>query len=104
MDLIRLTAYHWKPYVSEFVTSEKNDFTKLFAEKTRDVRSLNIALLILQEILHSHTSQMQGCLSYEVKRIKSIFADKRNNGTRFRAPFLYRKYSSHSFNETDFEQ
>ena len=40
---------------------------------------------------------------YEFKRIKSIFADKGNNGTRFGAPLCYLK-QLHFFNKTDLEQ
>ena len=54
---------------------------------------------ILQEILPSHPFLMsqkletQGCQLYGVKRIKSIFAVKGNNETRFgaQAPFSYLK-------------
>ena len=41
---------------------------------------------------------------YGVKRIKSIFADKWNSGTRFGALFITSSYCCHFFNKTDLEQ
>ena len=40
---------------------------------------------------------------YEDKQMKSIFADKRNNGTNFRASFITSS-SSHFSNKTDLEK
>ena len=64
---------------------------------------------ILQEILQvqRYVTKVQNasCQWYGVKRIKPIFANKRNNETRFEAHLYYFKYSrSHFFNKTDLEQ
>ena len=52
---------------------------------------------ILQEILQSDPFLMsrkfetQGCQRYEVKQIKTIFANKKNSGIKFGAPVYYLK-------------
>ena len=52
---------------------------------------------ILQEILQSHpflmsrNFEIQSCQQYGVKRIKPIFVDKGNSGTRFGALLYYLK-------------
>ena len=66
---------------------------KFLKNKQGDIRSSNMAaLLILQEILQSHSLLMsrnfktKGCQWYGVNGFKSIFANKENSGTRFRGP------------------
>ena len=54
--------------------------------------------------LKSPNFETQNCQSHGVKRIKSIFANKEKNETRFRAPLCITANSSHFFNKTDFEQ
>ena len=65
--------------------------------KQSNVQLSNIALLILQKTLQSHAflmSRTQNCQLYGVKQIKSIFAEKRDSGTRFGAPLYFLKYRS----------
>ena len=66
----------------------------------KDVISRSHAILMSQNF----EMQNRQCW-YEDKRIKYIFADKGNSGTRLGAPLYYLKYSSlFFFNKTDFEQ
>ena len=75
-----------------------NDYVKFLAKQgTQCSISSNIALLIMQEILQSHFFLMsrkfktQNCQWFEVKQIKSIFAEKWDSETRFGAPVYYLK-------------
>ena len=53
----------------------------------------------------SRNFETHGSQRCEVKRIKPIFVDKGNNGTRLRAAPRYLKYiSSHFFSKTDLGQ
>ena len=66
-------------------------------------------MLILREILQKHPFLMarnfetQGCQWYRLTQIRSIFADKGNNGTRLQHLFITSS-SSHFFNKPDVEQ
>ena len=66
-------------------------------------RISNAMFDIVQKFLQSHSVfdvrkiRSAGCQWYEVKRSKSIFADKRYSETRFGAPFNYLEQFSFCF-------